>query len=162
MAGDLNSRHPDWGDSVRIDRGLYLDKWLRENNLKYRAQLKSSSELSYPKSGAYINLCIHDVQLGLTNLQNNRIRTMTFDSDHLTLVFQTYFVIGENLDFVPHTPQNSLNFNLTNWQPFNTSIGSTKVHISYDRNLDNDEINKYLKELEKFIQTAPQKGQRSH
>ena len=73
IAGDLNARHPDWGDSTINSRGGYLKNWLSSNAIEYRINLFAPCQATYPKADSYLDLCLADARLDFHNTPSNKL-----------------------------------------------------------------------------------------
>lgn len=60
IAGDLNAKHADWNNPIDNKRGISLKNWLHQNQIKYKISLLNTAVPSFPKSGAFIDICLAD------------------------------------------------------------------------------------------------------
>lgn len=84
IAGDLNSKHQDWGNLVNNPKGITLKDWLVGNDIKYRCNLYASVLPSYPRCGSFLDICIADNRITIQreNSTRNCLTTIDYDSDH--------------------------------------------------------------------------------
>lgn len=86
LAGDLNARRRDWGDTHDNQRGKYLRIWEAETAKKFSAKIYPTVDPSYTPAQTYLDVWI--TNLGITDLAgNSRIKTDDYDSDHRALLF---------------------------------------------------------------------------
>lgn len=70
LAGDLNAKHQNWGNTVGNPKGGILKQWLDDNDIRFRCKLYASALPSYPRCGSYLDLCIADHRMTI-NTENN-------------------------------------------------------------------------------------------
>ena len=63
IAGDFNAKHVNWSNKMNDERGISLQDWLNNNDIRYRINLLHSSTPSYPRNESYIDLLISDARL---------------------------------------------------------------------------------------------------
>lgn len=151
LAGDLNARHENWGNPSPNHRGLALNKWLDDNELEFKMKFNSSHEPSMPREGSFLDVTIMDARLSVTNtVPDGRLKTIDYDSDHRGIQFN---ITTENLlTLETHTPQETLNYGKTNWDDFAKFINkNSKLDIDEHINLSNEEIDKYISEVQEII-----------
>ena len=153
IAGDLNARHPDWGDSTINSRGGYLKNWLSSNAIEYRINLFAPCQATYPKADSYLDLCLADARLDFHNTPSNKLSTLEYDSDHRAIAFSINLKSINSQ--IPITSINNTPFNYkkTNWEKFNNKFSnlSSYLDIPCNRNLSNQEIDIYVDQLESCI-----------
>ena len=88
IAGDFNSRHKDWGDTITCPREAFITNWLINTQLENKATLYTPSCPTYKRADAesYIDLCIADSRIDITNLKNDRCQVVDYDSNHKALL----------------------------------------------------------------------------
>ncbi|CAG5093329.1 Similar to ORF1: Nucleic-acid-binding protein from transposon X-element (Drosophila melanogaster) [Cotesia congregata] len=85
LAGDLNTRRMEWGDTADNQRGKFLRTWEAESIDAYRSSIYTTDVASF-KTGSFLDVCISNITLtGLTS--KNKITTAYYDSDHRALLF---------------------------------------------------------------------------
>lgn len=160
LAGDLNSKHTDWGNVVVNHKGTLLKTWLEENNIKFKCKLYASDYPSFPRSGSYIDICLadHRIYIEGQNSSTNCLNTLTYDSDHNAIQILAYKNYGkEPFLFVKHQGKAKLNFRKTNWRSFqNKIINSLHSYndIPDNLNLSNNDIDLHLERLNAIILSA--------
>lgn len=157
LAGDLNCKHSDWGNTNCNTKGNLLKEWLSNNEIRFRTSIYASVSPSYPRCGSYLDLCVADSRLLIQkeNSTLNCIKTLDYDSDHNAL--QIVVLRGENdhpLSFFKEKPTQKYNFKKTNWKKFKKSMTSklnNNDNIPNNRNLSNSEIDFYLRQLNEYV-----------
>lgn len=81
IAGDLNARHADWGNTNFNQRGLYLYQWLNNDGITYKSKLLLQAEATFGTI-SYLDICLSDVRWNFANLINSRMQTIDYSSDH--------------------------------------------------------------------------------
>lgn len=151
LAGDLNAKNTEWGDEVANHRGNCLLRWVNDNKIRFRTVLVSPEYPSYPAGESYLDLLIHDSRIKITNMKNNKIRVLNYDSDHNVITFKIKI---ENIDkflFEPNSKINYYNFSKTNWKKFTNNLEKLNLKINDEKNLTNPEIEQYLNDLTSTI-----------
>lgn len=82
IAGDLNARHANWGNSINNARGIKVNRWINENDIIYRAKLFKPNAPTLIRSGNYLDLAIVDARLNINTNILDEIPTHSYDSDH--------------------------------------------------------------------------------
>ncbi|CAD6216157.1 GSCOCG00004376001-RA-CDS, partial [Cotesia congregata] len=156
IAGDLNSRRIDWGDSSTNERGKYLIRWEKELAPRYQTKIFATNGPSYTPNNSYLDCCI--TNLTICDLTNNKIQTVDYDSDHRALLFTVQLRSTIQLKQVIK----KFNFKATNWSQFSKFLAKNcNPSPPDDRNLSNTEID-YLVETttksirEAIVSTVPQ------
>ena len=147
IAGDLNARHPDYGDSTSNSRCGYLQNWLATNAIEYRPKLYAPYNATYPKANSYRDVCLADSRPELKNLISDKLITLEYDSDHRAIAFALDLnSINTQLDIV-QIINYPYNYKKANWQKFSSKFKqlSENIDIPNEKNLSNDEIDKLLK-----------------
>lgn len=164
IAGDINSKHTNWGNSINNAKGVILNNWIIENEFKYRCKLYASEYPSYPRCGSFLDVCLADERIFIEkqNDSTNCLKTLDYDSDHNALQFK----IAQNsqmkpFEFLRAEKNSRLNFKKTNLKKLTSNIINS-LHrdslIPNDRNLSNDEIDYHLCRIEKLITDAIEKS----
>lgn len=156
LAGDLNAKHHTWGNTINNARGVSLNKWLTENEITYRTTLYSTIDPSYPKSSAFIDLCLADNRIKFHDTPApNLLKSFKYDSDHraakisISIPSTDFFLFDE----VP--PNIKYNFSKADWKKFKkTLLEKDPVVIPNDRNLTTDEIDDHISKLNTYILEA--------
>ncbi|CAL7937378.1 unnamed protein product [Xylocopa violacea] len=156
LAGDLNARHTDWGNYTNNNRGITLHRWINDNKIKYRLTLYSTEIPSFPKSAAFIDLCLADDRLKIINLINaHRLRSCTYDSDHRAVMIQIRIDTLDKLQIEENNNETKLNLKKTDWKKFVKYLTNKEhIEIQNNRNLSINEIDKYLLQLNNRITQA--------
>lgn len=158
VAGDLNAKHISWKNQVNNTRGNFLRNWLDEKRIYYKTNFYSSELPSYPNGGSYLDICLADTRLQFLNLRpNNTLETIDYDSDHNALVFQINKSTSDHLILETQTDSPMYNFRKTNWKKFQDHLEKNcDLEIYNNVNLTNSQIDSFIDEIEKHIQTALQ------
>ncbi|OXU17002.1 hypothetical protein TSAR_006387 [Trichomalopsis sarcophagae] len=150
MAGDLNARHTSWGDIVSKTTGIMLKKWEETTGILYRTQIIPPSTPSFPSANSYLDLCIIDNRLKIKDLVNNKINTTDYNSDHKPLLFTVD--LHESISIHDPSLNHRFIFKKTKWKKFSKKISTNyDLEIPENKNLTNDEIIIYIKQIESNI-----------
>lgn len=137
LAGDLNARRMEWGDTADNQRGKFLRTWEAESIDAYRASIYTTDVASF-KTGSFLDVCISNVTLtGLTS--KNKITTADYDSDHRALLFTA---------ILPHEVQTGAdiqiprrNLRAIKWKKFEKTLNNEYTQeLANDKNLTIEEI----------------------
>ncbi|CAK9809289.1 hypothetical protein ANTQUA_LOCUS5974, partial [Anthophora quadrimaculata] len=108
---DLNAKHCSWYNVINNSRGISLNKWIHENEIPYRISLYKTETPSFPKSGAFIDLCIADNRIKFHNTPNHRsLESFPYDSDHRAVKIQISIPTMQTLEIDETVTQNRYNF----------------------------------------------------
>lgn len=121
LAGDLNCKHTDWGNTVNNTKGNSLKEWLAENEIEFRCRLYASIAPSFPRSGSYLDLYIADSRLNILrgNELTNCLRTLDYDSDHNAIELIVNIEREPNvMTSLNRDTSFKFNFKKTNWKKF--------------------------------------------
>lgn len=153
FGGDLNARHPDWGDVKSNYRGRSLKNWLLKNDLRFRTTITGPKEASFPSKNSFIDIAVHDSRVNILNKINDKIPVIPYDSDHNGLLMHIRLQTDENFLFEKPTPKNKLNFNQTDWSSFYHKMFNhpSLPSISEKNNLSIREIDNYLDEIDELL-----------
>lgn len=157
IAGDLNAKHTNWLNLINNSRGKTLQNWIQKNEIKYKIKIIGSNLPTYPRTNAYLDICIADNRLKFTELINNKLETIPYDSDHNAIKI--------NLDLDQHiyntqeNIQEHYNYNKTNWHKFRETCTKKNLEeIQNNRNLSNTEIDNGLEKINSIITEAIKKN----
>lgn len=115
LAGDLNAKHNNWGNTENNVRGNFIKNWINNNDIQYKCKLVSSKLPTF-RSGSYLDIGIIDVRLKL-NIAANNLESFDYDSDHSGIIIrvqneeETFLMEAEPKKFL-------INYNKTNWDKF--------------------------------------------
>ncbi|CAK9816206.1 Probable RNA-directed DNA polymerase from transposon X-element [Anthophora plagiata] len=156
LAGDLNAKHHAWGNTMNNARGISLNKWFLENQITYKIKFYRTAVPSYPKSGAFIDLCLADNRIKFQNMDsNNLLRSFNYDSDHTASIITISIPSTNYFLFEETSPQIQYNFNKTDWFTFQEFlINNNNLTIPNNRNLKTNEIDTHIDTLNKNILQA--------
>lgn len=153
MAGDLNAKHTAWLNAGNNPRGISLDKWLVNNEHRYRLKLYCTQFPSYPFGNSYLDLFMADARIDFLNTVDFfKLPNIPYDSDHNAVMAQIELPI--NVDIPPDGSLNvnKFNYKKTNWEKFAKTLKTDfKLDIPNDRNLSKAETIDYLKKIDKII-----------
>lgn len=162
LAGDLNCKHTDWGNSVNNHKGTIMKDWLMNNDIRFRINLFASVSPSYPRTNSYLDICIADQRIYIQreNHTTNCLKVLPYDSDHEALQIVASKNTHENFKIIQQEEAFNFNYKRTNWKKFqNTILDSLKTYnIPNNRNLANTEIEYYLNTLNDTIIYAIEKS----
>lgn len=157
LAGDLNSKHQEWGNPVNNPKGIILKNWLSDNGIKFRCNLYASVSPSFPRSGSYLDVCIADSRIHVLKEVNsiNCLKILDYDSDHNAIqIMASSPINGGPFCFLKEEQLPQLNYKGTNWNKFTQTLQksiSDNTLIPNNRNLTNEEIDFHLKKLNATI-----------
>ncbi|XP_044594068.1 uncharacterized protein LOC123271737 [Cotesia glomerata] len=147
IAGDLNTRRTDWGDTLTNERGKYLIKWEKESAPRYQARISTDGP-SYNPNNSYLDCCISN--LNICDLVNGKITTEEYDSDYKALLF----TIQLNHKIQSNQVAKKFNYKATNWSRFTKFLDKNHPPPPPDdKNLTNNDLDEYISTLTKTIQT---------
>ncbi|XP_011314664.1 uncharacterized protein [Fopius arisanus] len=151
LAGDFNARHTSLGDSSNKVHGASLIDWYTTNAPLYNCTLLAASTPTYTPAQTYLDHCIIDSRLNITNLMNNRLATTIYDSDHKALLINIQ--LDQSSSLLPGTPPQPRHiFKATNWTEFTSFLGRTyNSNVPSNRNLEENEIDNFLLDINKSI-----------
>ena len=152
IAGDFNARHTAWGDDKFNRKGTLLFNWTLNEGLSLRSHLLPPLSSTFPSSNSYLDLCLIDNRLSITDLINSKIRTLDYSSDHRALVFTLDVTAVSTLFLTNPSDMHRFMFKKTKWRKFTKKLNSNYTNtIPNDVNLSPTEINNNLTEIEKII-----------
>ncbi|CAK9813144.1 Nucleic-acid-binding protein from transposon X-element [Anthophora plagiata] len=153
LAGDLNAKHFAWGNTINNARGVSLNKWFLENQITFRIDLYRTAVSSYPKSGAFIDLCLIDNRIKLQNtIGPNLLRSFRYDSDHRASILTISIPSTDYFLFEETVTEIKFNFNRTDWTTFKEYLNNhNNPIIPNNRNLKTNEIDIHIDTLNKNI-----------
>ncbi|KOC61611.1 hypothetical protein WH47_05758 [Habropoda laboriosa] len=156
LAGDLNAKHHACDNAINNNRGIALNKWIQENEIPYRISLYKTATPSFPKSGAFIDLCIADSRIKFHNTPKHRsLNSFPYDSDHRAVKIQISIPTMKTLEIDETVAPKKYNFNKTDWTQFkNFLIETDDTILPNNRNLTTDEIDEYIDKLSDNINKA--------
>lgn len=156
LAGDLNAKHHTWDNVINNSRGVSLHKWIQENEIPYRISLHRTTVPSFPKSGAFIDLCLADERIKFLNTPSHRtLDSFEYDSDHRAVKIQISIPTMHTLEIEETTTHDKYNFNKTNWTKFRNFLTETDdTCIPNNRNLTINEIDDFIDKLSDNINKA--------
>lgn len=125
LAGDLNAKHPLWGDLTPNTRGAALAEWYSDNRIKFRTTLLGPEVATCPAGNSFLDLVLHDTRIRIINAINNKCKVLPYDSHHEALICKIKI---ENLDEFLFTPPiiNNYNYNKTNWNKLKKNLEKIK------------------------------------
>lgn len=154
LAGDLNARNQSWGDHNHNSRGVYLQRWVDDEATFYKARLYPTNEPSFIRANTYLDLCIIDNRIKILDLQNDKIKTCPYDSDHNGTKFSIEINKNHNIETTAHKPPIKLYKN-TNWGKLEKCLEEIEINpIPNNTNLSNEEVDSHLKTLNEIILKA--------
>ena len=117
---------------------------------------------SYPRTESYLDLCITDNRIILNNKELQvGLKTLPFASDHNAIYFNIT-IPNDNINLNDEEIIHIYNYKSTNWKKFaktinknyNFQTNNSQNLVPNDRNLNNNEIDLYIKKLEKIIHNS--------
>lgn len=157
IAGDLNARNISWGDRSNNFKGNLLKDWLdNPQNIKFKIKTYIPNSPTFIPNATVIDLCFTDSRIELSNLDNGKIKTSDFWSDHKALLFDIDLSkVNEEFITADPTRNHRFMFKKTKWKKFERHLEkSTNLNIPCTRNLDHNEINLYLNQTTENIKKS--------
>ncbi|XP_011313421.1 uncharacterized protein [Fopius arisanus] len=138
-------------DLNQIFSELRLD---RSKNFFIVAGDINASTPTYTPAQTYLDHCIIDSWLNITNLLNNRLDTTIYESDHKALLINIQ--LDQSSALHPETPPQPRHiFEATNWTEFTSHLGHNyNSKVPSNRNLDQNEIDNFLLPINNSITHA--------
>lgn len=167
LAGDLNARHKNYGDVRNNSRGYALKNWEAVNTAKYKLNIISTQEPSFPSSNAFIDLCLIDTRINVLNLNHKKIQTLAYDSDHRALLIQIE-TPGNTKPPLKSPKPDAFIFKKTKWKKFTRRLQKhNQITIPDDINLETTQIDNYIKQINKQLveemnKTIPKSGEHTN
>ena len=150
LAGDLNARHPSWGDNTHNQRGKYIEQWKR-SAIILKTIILHPKEPTYPSASSYIDMLLMDSRLSVDNLINGKLDTCEYESDHKALKF-TVNLQELSTELTIKEPISSFIYKKTDWKKFGQKANENfNLKIPNERNLHKNEIETYLSNLAALI-----------
>ncbi|CAK9799901.1 Probable RNA-directed DNA polymerase from transposon X-element [Anthophora quadrimaculata] len=156
LAGDLNAKHCAWDNVINNSRGVSLNKWINENEIPFKISLYKTAVPSFPKSGAFIDLCLADKRIKFHNtLSHNTLDSFDYDSDHRAVQIKISIPTMQILEIDKTVTPEKYNFNKTDWNKFkNYLIETDDTILPNNRNLTTDEIDEHIDKFSDNINNA--------
>lgn len=157
LAGDLNAKHSEWGNSINNQKGKLLNDWLMDNDILFRCKLYATCSPSFPRAGSYIDICISDCRLHIVTENNtiNSLKILEYDSDHEAVqIIASLNKEEENFTIFLQNDEFNLDYKSTNWRRFQNIITqriNQDLIIPNNRNLLNSEIEYHIDRLNNII-----------
>ncbi|KAL7286456.1 hypothetical protein TKK_0019402 [Trichogramma kaykai] len=153
IAGDFNAKHTQWGNPYTRTRGRMLSGWIDARCITTRMKLHAPILPTFPSANSSIDLCLADCRLNFTDLIDDKIKTLDYNSDHLALCFTVS--IPCELNSIDPSDSHHFSFKKTKWPKFTTYLQSNYIHnIPTNRNLTNTEIDRNITTIADFIMNA--------
>ncbi|CAG5084237.1 Similar to RTase: Probable RNA-directed DNA polymerase from transposon BS (Drosophila melanogaster) [Cotesia congregata] len=154
LAGDLNARRKEWGDSKDNQRGKYLRTWEEESADKFGASIYTTDEPSFT-AGTFLDVCITNITLSSLTA-NNKITTADYDSDHRALLFSAILPSELQKETVIQSPRRNLR--AIKWKKFGKVLDDEyKQDLPDNRNLSIQEIDEGIQKITSAIATTMSK-----
>ena len=145
IAGDLNCRQVSWGDTASNYKGHFLNEWETRSAHLYKAQLYTPHAPTFPSSGSYLDLSIIDSRINVTNLVNNKLDTLSYNSDQEALYIIINVEFNDDIIFTNKEKIGNFIFKKTKWKKFTKVLNDDYlIDIPSNSNLSHDEIDNHL------------------
>lgn len=165
VLGDLNAKHIAWGNPTPNNTfGNSLFNWLDTAIIKFRLNLFTSKEPSFPRCKSFLDLVLIDEQMTMENINidgnstiHNVLDTLPFDSDHMALQFKVIIDGDWDIRCAESPIEHKLNFNRFNVNKFQKFIitqlsNSTRFNtLQENKNLSTEDIDLYIQQLSELI-----------
>ena len=156
IAGDLNAKHTDWKNETNNPRGTFLKKWIDTHSMSFKTKFYSSEQPSFPSCNSYLDVCLADARISILNSHpNNTLESTGYDSDHNALIIQINTSTTDLLILESEQEIQKLNYRKADWLKFQTNLNKNcNLEIYNNVNLTNEQIDLFIDQLDKNIQTA--------
>lgn len=153
ILGDLNARNQAYGDSKNNARGRNLRNWELANEYKFKLSIIPPENFTFIRAQTFLDLALIDCRLNITNLNNHKIKTYIYDSDHKALIITLELDPNMNIQCSNSQEEEFYIYKKTNWPKFQKELQyNYKTRIPDDKCLNNDELDQILKEITEHIQ----------
>ena len=126
-------------------RGTFVNHWLEENKLQFKAQLYNSDLPSFPRRNSYLDICIIDCRILLET--KNAISINVFKINNCLLELESQEV------------KENYQLNTADWSKYRKNLSScNNITIPNNRNLNNQEIESYIGRINSEIIEALNKS----
>jgi len=98
IAGDLNSKHPNWGDTSANTRGNCLSAFINEYQIDYRIEMYGPASPSYVPGNSFLDLCLADARLVINTREPNKLELLDYDSDHKAIKIRDKFKYRKHIN----------------------------------------------------------------
>lgn len=144
LGGDLNARHPSWGDVSTNANGRFLSDWLNNQPLVQLVPTKFPTRVSTCESFLDIFLTSASLNIEFNDLHPNFLSTLYFESDHNAVELNLL-----SCDIVRNPPVEVFNFSKMDTELFNIVLENNLAsHIlPNDRIVSKFEINNCISKL---------------
>ena len=133
-------------------------QWINEKALEYKIKFYPANEPTYPRTNSYLDIALIDDRIFVHNSHNQKIKTLTYDSDHRALEIKINIKQNIDLAIPPSNPKNKFLFKNTNWEKFNKYLLKHNHQIiQNNKTLTIDEVNFEIKCFTNTINEAIQK-----
>lgn len=147
-------RDSNWDKNQNNPRGLYMNRWLSVNDIKYRIKFVGPVEPIYPEAGSYLDICMCDDRIELVNLIREKLEVFPFGSDHNGIKVKIKLNGLDELKLLSAEQPHAFNFKKTRWTEFQYSLSQLENKLPNNRNLSNGEIDCGIDELDQAIRDA--------
>uniref|UniRef100_A0ABD2XJ05 Endonuclease/exonuclease/phosphatase domain-containing protein n=1 Tax=Trichogramma kaykai TaxID=54128 RepID=A0ABD2XJ05_9HYME len=113
ISGDFNAKHTIWGNTYTRVKGWILSNSIDAKCITSRVKLYMPFSPTFPCTNLAINLYLADCRLNFTDLIDNKIKTLNYNSDHVALSF-TISIICE-LNLIDPSISHHFAFKKTKW-----------------------------------------------
>lgn len=142
----MNARHTNFGYRATNRYGTALMDWDDSNAMKYKTKIYTPVDPTYILAQTFLNLCIADSRLILNNLNNGKLETEIFDSDHKAIIIN--LELQQSIYWTCKTATPVCDYTATNWKAFAKHITkSLPSRTVADENISIEEIDSSLELL---------------
>ena len=151
LAGDFNARNTCWEERVTNFKGRLLKKWEDNFGHVFKATIILPDSPTFTPSNTFIDFYILDIRLKITNVNNNKIKTADFESDHKAILC-TINLSSLKIDSSDYTFTHRYMFKSTKWNKFSKHLSeNTTISVPNNRNLTIEEIDTTLEHINSDI-----------
>ena len=56
LAGDLNAKHQDWGNTIANQKGFKIKEWMSDHEISFKCKIVAITIPSYPRTKSFLDL----------------------------------------------------------------------------------------------------------
>ncbi|XP_057318292.1 uncharacterized protein LOC130663192 [Microplitis mediator] len=152
LAGDLNIKNRDWGDSEDNQRGKIFKNWASDKATEFKASIYSPIRPTFKPGRSFLDICIADARLTLTNTINGKLETLEYDSDHDAIIMEIATDVESQRPLDLLAFYHRYRYKSTKWKSFTKKLDTENTTIIPSNvTLSTDQIDNYLKEIDEAI-----------
>ncbi|KAH0557667.1 hypothetical protein KQX54_010072 [Cotesia glomerata] len=125
-------------------RGRYFIKWDEDHAIQFKSKIYPPCEPTFLPAQTYLDICIADTRLEFINLIDDKLGTISHDSDHKAILME--IKLQERIQLESEEPKNPIPlYKKTKWNKFGNNLNRAYLsEVPDDRNLSKEEIDSFL------------------